>query len=330
MKKVKTLISLLITISILFSLCSCGSESVVKKEIVSPEEATAASVYAVAVPFFVALKMTDRVVAVNTKSNFWTLADENLAAAGTVGRGAVDLEKLATYNPTALVHRSNDPETVEAVKKLGVDVICITVENIDDIKNTLVTLGDYFGVPENADKAVSWIDEKFSYIKSIVDTIPLSERKTALLMGGSLGRVAGADMLQSWMIEQAGGIPVVVEGQNHNWIDIGLERVFEYNPDVIFCTSSTALDYRVEDLLVDTTWSAMKAIKSNDLYQIPTAYDSWDMPGISCVIGTMYMLREMYPDYFSVEDFEDQVDDYYRFMFGRCFDKKLEIDWDSF
>ena len=96
-------------------------------------------------------------------------------------------------------------------------------------------LGEYFGVPENAKRASEWIDKKFSYIKSIVDTIPQSERKTAMLMGGNLGRVAGSDMLQSWMIEQAGGIPVVEEGLNHNWIDIGVEKVFAYNPDVIFC-----------------------------------------------------------------------------------------------
>ena len=35
----------------------------------------------------------------------------------------------------------------------------------------------------------------------------------------------------------------------------------------------------------------------------------------------------MYPDYFSKEDLEDEVDSYYRFMFGRAFDKELAINW---
>ena len=341
----KKLLAIVLAISLCFVACSCGNEIKQNYDVVgqvtdgagrsldvrsNAKESTIASVYAVAVPFFVALGLEDRVLAVNVKSSFWNTADEKLAKAGTVGRGVVDLEKLASYAPTALVHRSNDPETIEAVSKLGIDVVCITVEDMDDIKYTLNMLGEYFGVPENAKRASEWIDKKFSYIKNIVDTIPQSERKTAMLMGGNLGRVAGSDMLQSWMIEQAGGIPVVEEGLNHNWIDIGVEKVFAYNPDVIFCTSSTARDYTTEELLNDSAWSAMTSVINKDIYVIPTKYDSWDMPGISCVLGCMYMLREMYPDYFSLEDFEDEVDDYYRFMFGRCFDDELEINWDEF
>ena len=343
--KLKKFIALILTLSMLMGLCACGEAKEEPKTVygeitdgagrviemtTEPGEATIASVYAVAVPFFCSLGITDRVLAVNVKSNFWKTADANLAAAGTVGRGVVDLEKLATYAPTALVHRSNDPETVEAAAKLGIDVICITVENVDDIKTTLRMLGKYFGAEDKAEETVNWIEDKFAYIKSIVDQIPQSERKTALLMGGELGRIAGNDMLQSWMIEQAGGICVADEGLNHNWINVGVEKIFSYNPDVIFCTSSTARDYTTEELLSDSAWSAMTAVENEDIYIIPSSADSWDMPGISCVLGVFYMLREMYPDYFSIEDFEDEVDSYYRFMFGRCFDDVLELEWDKY
>ena len=149
-------------------------------------------------------------------------------------------------------------------------------------------------------------------------------------MGGELGRIAGNDMLQSWMIKKAGGIPVVEEVKDHNWVDIGVERVFSYNPEYIFCTSSSARSYDVEDLLADSAWSAMTAVENNNVYDIPTKLDSWDMPGISCVLGIMYMLHKMYPERFSVSDLEDEVDDYYRFMFGRCFDDVLALEWDKY
>ena len=41
------------------------------------------------------------------------------------------------------------------------------------------------------------------------------------------------------------------------------------------------------------------------------------------------MLHSFYPEYFAISDLEDEVDDYYRFMFGRCFDNELGLDWDS-
>ena len=285
-----------------------------------PSSATIASVYAVTVPPIVALGLSDRVLAVNTKSRFWTDADEDLARAGTVGRGIVDLEALATYHPTAFIHRSNDPETVDAVKKLGIDVICITVENMDDLETTLTMLGKYFGAEDRATEVIDWIENKFDMIAGIVSSIPESERVTAILMGGEIGRVAGNDMLQSWMIEQAGGICVVDEGKDHTWINVGTEKIFNWNPDFIFCTSSTALDYSPESLIEDPTWSAMKAVITKSIFVVPARIDSWDMPGISCVLGTMYMLHMMYPDYFSADELQAEIDEYYTFMFGRTFE----------
>lgn len=284
------------------------------------EDTAIASVYAVSVPFIVALGLSDRVKAINVKSKFWTDNVEGLKNAGSVGRGVVDLEALANLAPVVLIHRSNDPKTVEAASALDIDVLCITVENLDDIKSTLNLMGRYFGAQERANEVCDWLDEKFAYIDSIVETIPENERVRALVLGGELGRVAGGDMLQSWMIEKAGGFCVAdVLEADHNWTDVGAETIFEWNPDYLFCTGSTSLEYTVEGLYEDSAWSAVNAVKNRNVYQIPAKYDAWDMPGISCVLGTMYMLRQMYPDYFSAEELQTQIDEYYLFMFGKTF-----------
>lgn len=333
----KRFISLILVLALGLSLCACSAVRDKTPAVAGegqitdgagrvldipdkPQEATIASVYAVSVPLITALGINDRVLAVNAKSKFWTEADENLAAAGTVGRGKVDLEKLAEYAPTVLIHRSNDPETVEAVEKLGIDVLCITVENMDDYAATLRMMGKYFGVEDRAEQVIQWMDGKFALIAQRAASIPESERKTALLMGGEPGRVAGSDMLQTWMIEQAGGIPVADEGKDHNWIDVGVETVFRWNPEYIFCTSSTGLEYTVESLTGDSAWSAVEAVKGGNVIQMPARIDSWDMPGLSCILGTMFMMHSMYPDCFTADELQQQVDEYYKFMFGRTFD----------
>ena len=347
-KTIVKLISLLLSFCLSVSLCACGGNGqaapaaeaaaeaietvpetagenqvtdgagIIKDIPADPSSATIASVYAVSVPFIVALGLSDRTAAVNPKTKFWTKADEKLSKK-SVGRGNVDLEALASLNPTVLIHRSNDPETVKAVENLGVSVLCITVENMDDIENTLSMMGKYFGVSERAEEVIAWERGKFDYVKSIVEKIPGSERKKALVMAGELGRVAGSDMLQTWMISQAGGIAVADEGEDHNWINVGVEKVFAWNPEFIFCTSSTAAEYDAADMISDPAWSAVEAVKSENIYTIPAKTDSWDIPGLSCVLGTMYMLHTMYPDYFSAEELQAQVDEYYTFMFGKTF-----------
>lgn len=289
-----------------------------------PEDGSAeriASVYAASVPFLVALGVTDQVVAVNCKSVFWTQADKNLDAAVSVGRGVVDLEALAACGATVLVHRSNDSATVEAVERLGLDVVCISAEDIEGICRTLELLGTYFGAEDRAREVIGWMDGKFEEIDQIVADIPREERVSALVMGSELGRIAGGDMLQSWMIEKAGGISVAAEVENDgSWITVGVETIFQWDPDFLFCTSSSALDYTLNDILEDAAWDAMKAVQTGHAASIPAKIDAWDMPGIACVPGTFWMLREMYPDYFTARQLEEEIEEYYTFMFGQTFD----------
>ncbi len=320
----------------LFALCACGAGTE-EKEITGPsvtdaagrqlaipessEEISIASVYGTAVPFIVALQLTDQVSAINCKSNFWKQADPNLKGAGTVGKGVVDLEALAECGATVLVHRANDPETVEAVDKLGIDVLCIQAEDMAGIYDTLKLMGEYFGKTERANEIIGWMDAKFAAIDDIVAQIPVEERHTALCMGGELGRIAGGDMIQTWMIEKAGGIPVAADTENDcSWLNIGVETVFQWDPEFIFCTSSASMDYSIEEVMEDSAWSAMKCVENGHIYQIPSKLDTWDMPGIADVICTFYLLHEMYPEYFSLQQLEAEIDEYYTFMFGKTFD----------
>ena len=159
-------------------------------------------------------------------------------------------------------------------------------------------------------------------IDSIVSQIPEADRKSVLVLGGESGRIAADDMLQAWMAEKAGGIYVAENtANNRNWVNVGVEQVFTWNPDFIFATSSTPLDYSIEELMEGDAWSAVEAVKTNHFHQIPAKLDSWDIPGVSCVIGTMYMLHKMYPAYFAQEQLEQEVAEYYEFMFGRTFEE---------
>ncbi len=284
-------------------------------------ETTIASVYAISVPFIVALRLDEQVVAINYKSKFWGDNVPALGQAGSVGRGVVDMEALATYAPGVLIHRANDPQTVEAVKGMGVAVLCIQAENMDTITGTLELMGEYFGVEDRAAEVTAWMQGKFDKIDGIVQKIPEEERVTAVVMGGELGKVAGGDMLQSWMIEKAGGTCAAADVENNsNWANVGVETLFQWNPDHLFCTSSAVLDYTAEELMADPAWRKMAAVQAGDVAIVPAKIDTWDMPGIACVPGTFWMLHQMYPEYFGADELQAEIDEYYTLMFGRTFD----------
>lgn len=287
----------------------------------NPDQTTLAAVYAVAVPFIVALNLDGRVTAINSKSAFWTDNVAGFRDAGTVGKGSVDLEALANDGADALIYRAGDLKTVEAVSELGIAAICISAEDMDGIFSTLDIMGRYFGASARAAEVKSYMQAKFDIIDEITKDIPEEERATALVLGGETGTVAGVDMLQAWMVEKAGGIYATDDLKNDGrWVDAGVERIFAANPDFIFCTASTVLDYSAETLKNDKAWHDLTAARNERILTIPAKIDAWDMPGVAPVIGTLWLLHEMYPERLSTERLQAEVDEYYTLMFGRTFD----------
>ena len=351
-------ISLIICLSMLFTLCGCASNfrmndvpetSAILPSVVSSEEnpaqtvvdasgrslavpehdnVTIASVYAVAVPFIVALELSENVAAINYKSKFWPDNVPGLAQAGSVGRGLVDLEKLADYHPDVLIHRVRDTKTIDAVETLDIPVMTISAENIDEIFYSIDLIGRYCHAEQRAGEVKKWMNGKFEKIARIVNEIPEAEKPGAVVFGGELGVIAGGDMLQSMMLEKAGAVSLTSEMSGGNtggeiasaWANIGVEKIFEMDPDVIFCTSSFPLDYTIDEILENPVWSELKAVKSGQVWIIPAKLDSWDLPGVSCPLGIMWMLHKMYPGHLSAEELKAEIDDYYMFMFGKTFD----------
>ena len=287
-----------------------------------PSQERIALVYGVATPFMVALDLSDQMVGMNMKTKFWEEAVPTLADVEMVGRGQVDLEALAASGATVLVHRSNDLETVEAVEeKLGIPVIAIDAETLGDMKNSFEMLGKYFGKAERALEINDWMDEKFALIDELTADIPADERTRAVVLGGELGKVAGGDMLQSELLEKAGGTSLSKDIENgRRWSEVGLETLFSWDPVFIFATGSSVLEYRIEDVLTDPTWSDVTAVKLGQFHQIPAGYDSWDMPGVAAPLASMYMMQKMYPDRMTTAELQEQIDEYYMFMFGQTFD----------
>jgi len=341
----KKTISILLILLLVFSITGCTKSnkdmkqvdiegyvtdaSGVQHKIPDKEIITIASAYAVAVPFIVALNLSDNVVAINYKSIFWADNVDSLAKAGSIGRGVLDLELTAKFSPDVIIHRANDPKTVEAVKeKLDIPVIAIAAETVDEVYSTLDLIGRYCHAEHRAQEVKDWMIGKFSMIEELVSSIPDDEKLTALVFGGQIGIVAGGDMLQSWMLEHAGAICLAkevtsnIDGDKASaWANIGTEAIFDMNPDVIFCTSSTVLGYTTDQLMSDSSWSSMQAVKDERIYQIPAKIDSWDLPGISSVIGTMWMLHTMYPNLMSSEQLQAEIDEYYMFMFSKTFEQ---------
>lgn len=276
-----------------------------------------AFVYRVVARFLISLDCGDRIVGAGKPEEFLNLVAPELNEVTSIGQGVVDMEALAEVNPDVFFHKAGDVKTMEAIEKLGIPSVGLLFETPEDMLTALKIMGIVCNAESKADSLIEYYHQKIIDQQTKVSQLPDGEKKTAIMMGTSIGKVADKTMLQSNMIESAGAINAAADVEaTELWPTVGVEEIFGWNPDYIFITNSQSATYTVEDLLTDPAWSALKAIQNKHVYVMPAAVDSWEFPGVVSVLGTDYMIRTMYPELMSDTELVDAVNYFYELSYG--------------
>jgi len=274
-------------------------------------------VYRVIARFLISLDRGDRIVGQGKQEDFLTLLEPKLATVPSIGQGVVDMEALAKTSPDVFFHKANDVQTLDAVAKLGIPSIGLSFETQDEMLTSLKILGIVCGAEKKADALISYYHNQLDDQKTRVEKLSKQDKKTAIMMGTSIGKVADGSMLQSKMIEGAGGInPASGVKATELWPTVGVEQIFKWNPEYIFITNSQSATYTAEDILADPAWSAMKAVQNKHVYVMPAKEDSWEFPGVVSVLGIDYMMKTMYPQLMTDKELTNRVDGFYQLSYG--------------
>ena len=293
-----------------------GREVTVKKE---PE--SIALCYRVVVRFLLNLEQGDKITGIGKTEDFLEEVQPSLKDCMDVGKGVADIEALAELKPDLFFHKASDIETLEAVEEIGIPAVGIDVETPENMEEAVLLMGKVCNAEERAQELIAFYDKQIAEVEEM--TAGIKEKKTAILMGSSIGTVADSSMLQGEMIKRAGGENCADELEVAElWPTVGTEQIFAWDPDYIFITGSESAVYSAEDLLKDPAWSELKAVKKKHVYVVPAEKDSWEFPGIVSTLGIDYMLHTMYPERMSKKELEKRVDSFYRFAYGRTFSKE--------
>lgn len=292
-----------------------GREVTVKKE---PQ--SIALCYRVVIRFLLSLDQGDKITGIGKSEPFLEELQPSLKDCVDVGQGVADIEALAELEPDLFFHKASDIETLEAVEKIGIPAIGIEIETPEDMIKALEIIGKVCGAEEKANRLIDHYNENIAKAENRTSKIPKEDRKTAIVMGTSIGKVADGSMLQGEMLERAGAINCAADLEaTELWPTAGTEQIFSWNPDYIFITGSESAVYSVEDIYRNKAWSEMKAVKNKNVYIMPAAMDSWEFPGVVSTLGIDYMMHIMYPELMTGQELEEKVDDFYQLSYGRTF-----------
>ena len=224
-----------------------------------------------------------------------------------------NLEEAANRDPDLII-TSARTAWLDTVSELGVPYFLYDAETPKALKEAILLTGQLFG-PNTAAQAEAWV-KYYDWIEAAVleqtDTLTEDDQIKVLFTGTSPLRVASGDMIQSSLIEIAGGISVSAELTGY-WNDINLEQVAAWNPDLILVPPYGGAS--VAAITEDADWQILDAVQAGQVYRMPKLVAPWDTPTPDTVLAVIWLSNLLYPE-LDTPDCGEQVQYFYNTFYN--------------
>lgn len=284
-----------------------GREVVIEKE---PQSIV--SGYYITSSILIALGVKDKIVGIEDKAdkrNIYALSTPKLCELPNVGTvKQIDIEACATLMPDLLVAPAKIKEQIPALEELGITTLTVNPEDSKQLLESIDILGRAVNAPQNAFLLKEYIANQLAILSNALQDV--TDREYVYLGGNSsFLSTAGPAMFQNTLINWAGAYNVAYSIEDTYWAEVSYEQILAWNPTVIVLAANAA--YTVEDILNDSALSEVDAVKSGKVFQIPSYIEAWDSPVPSAILGSLWLAAKLYPEHYSMEEFEATKADFY-------------------
>ncbi len=222
--------------------------------------------------------------------------------------GQVNLEKVLSKKPDMIfmwdIVRKNSKSFKEVFDRLNIPVVYIRENTIEDNIEALRTMGVFLGKENRAKILIKYAQKILDKVKKSVDSLGNIKRKKVYFAEGVDGLTSECDgTIQAQIIPLAGGINVnkcdsslAKDGEKSK---ISLEKLYTYNPDVIFVSNKVFFDSLKNK---KSPWRKLKAFKNKNIYFCPISPFNWlsRPPSLMRFIGLEWMHNKLYPKHFKI------------------------------
>lgn len=231
----------------------------------------------------------------------------------------INMESVLGVGADLAVLPERHKDLVEQFDAVGIPsaVVLPNNESFDTIRDSLRRVAALVGEEERAEQILAFFDAKVAKAQELAQQ-GANHPKVLYLGGSSKLSVANGVMLQSSMIEAVGATNVAkdVDGAG-DFIDVTIEEIVGWNPEVIYIP--TFAQYTVDDILNDDAWANIQAVKDKKVYVFPSELEPWDYPTPSTSMGLSWLMHNIHPELYTLDDVLNDANEYYDMVYGQTF-----------
>ena len=242
-----------------------------------------------------ALELGDRVMAVSEYCNY-PLEAQNKIKIG--GFSTVNIEKVVSLKPDLVLATGGVQEAVvEELGRLGLTVIALNANNIEDVFENIRLVGKATGQLEAARELTTKLEQRTKAVTDKAKDLPDSQRPRVFYeIQYEPLMTAGPGTFIDNLIHLAGGVNIASDAAAKYPV-YNLETLIERNPEVIIISFwHGSIPASVEGVKSRKRWQNVEAVKNNRVYGINA--DLVSRPGPRIVDGIEEMARFIHPDLF--------------------------------
>lgn len=300
---------------------AAGREVTIEEE---PEKLV--SGYYITTSMLIALGHADKLVGIEAKADtrpIYALAAPELLELPSVGTAKeFDLEGCAALEPDLVILPLKLKDTIPALEELGLTVLTVNPESLEELNETIGLLNAAIGDPVKGWELLDYNQKTQEFLAE--KQADVEKPRVYLAGNSSYLSTAGAAMYQNSLLELGGGENVAAELEDTYWADVSYEQLLSWNPEVIIMASDAA--YSKDELLADPQLQQLDAVKNGRVYAMPSAFESWDSPVPSALVGSRWVASVLHGEQYAFEQFQADAADFYRQFYGVEIDTQL-LSW---
>lgn len=301
-----------------------------------PAEVSSAATVGSAARFVVYAGAQDKLIAVTemdtpaAPSRPYTEAYADLfAALPTTSNGnhlnetTVDAEKMLELAPDVIISSRSAEECDALQDQTGIPVVGISYQGqlfTDDVYDSIQVVGDVLGTSEHASQVVSTMKKWAADLDKRTRDIPADEKPTVYV--GAVNYKGAKGFTGTYAkyspLEAVNAINVADSTGMNGSVEVSLEQVGEWNPDVMFLNAGNMDLMKQEYAAAPEFFDALAAFQNNQIYTQP----SFNMNGTNVETGicdAYFCGAMLYPEAFADVDLAAQYDEIFSTMLGTSY-----------
>jgi len=269
----------------------------------------------------IALQAADMLVGIEARAAdrpIYALARPDLLNLPDVGTARdFNLEACLALEPDLVILPIRLRETADVLDEMGIPVLLVNPESEEKLHQMIMLIAIATESKDRGEELINYLQGEKKKINDIVDGI--SEKPTVYISGvSSYLSAVGNEMYQAVLIEFAGGINAAYEIEGDSRQDISYEQLLAMNPEVFIIPPEASFD--ITEVTENPELKELEAVKTGRVYQMPSAFEAWDSPIPSSILGIKWLLSVLHEDVYPIDEMRQAAFAFYKEFYD------IEID----